>query len=138
MKALIILLFFVYTSFAISSADAAFVLGFHEEYPTALTQAKKEKKLLMLVIIQDPCPYSERLVYNTLSDPKVVEALKGIVSVIVDRRALFPPQFKAEFVPMTFIIDPDNEEGIGERMGYISAEEFLVDIKEAYLLYKKK
>lgn len=136
MKALIIVLFLVYTLFAISSVDAAFVLGFHEEYPTAIAEAKKEKKLLMLVIIQDPCPYSERMVYDTLSDSKATEALKGVVSVIVDKHAVFPSQFKVDFVPMTFFIDPIKEEGIRERMGYVPVEEFLDDIKEARALYQ--
>lgn len=136
MKAFIVLVSFVCTLFAMSSVDAAFVLGFHEDYSTAIAEAKKEKKLLLLVIIQDPCPYSERMVYDTLSDPKAAEVLKGIVSVIVDKHALFPSQFKVDFVPMTFFIDPLKEEGIWEKMGYVPVEQFLDDVKEAHILYK--
>lgn len=137
MKVFVVLLSLVYTLFAISAVDAAFVLGFHEEYPTALVQAKKENKMLVLIIIKDPCPYSERMVYDTLSNPKVTEALKGFVCVIVDQHTPLPSAFKAEIVPMTFFIDPKNEGWIGERVGYIPTEQFLDDLKEAYRLFKK-
>jgi thioredoxin-related protein len=138
MKVFVGLLFLVYSLFAISSVDAAFVLGFHEDYPTALAQAKKENKLLLLIIIQDPCPYSERMVYSTLSDPKVAEALKDFVSAIVDIHAVLPSAFKVGFVPMVFFIDPKEEEGIRERMGYVSVEKFLDDVKEVDILYNQK
>lgn len=138
MKVLIILLSLVYTLFAISSVDAAFVLGYHEDYPTALAQAKNEKKFLMLVIIKDPCPYSEKMVYTTLSDPKVVDTLKDFVCVIVDKDAVLPSAFKIDLVPMIYFIDPKNEEGIGERMGYVTTEQFLDDVKESFALHNQK
>lgn len=138
MKALIILLSLVSTLFAISSLDAAFVLGFHEEYPTALVQAKQEKKLLLLVIIKDPCPYSERMVHSTLSDPKVTQSLKDFVPVIVDKEALLPSQFKSDLFPTTFFINPKRETEILKRIGYVSSEQFLDDVKEVLTLYKEK
>lgn len=138
MKTFIVLMSLVCTLFAINSVDAAFVLGFHEDYPTALAQAKKEKKVLMLVIIKDPCRHSERMVYDTLSDPKVVDALKDFISVIVDKDVILPSALKVEFVPMIYFIDPNKEEGMWERMGYVSVEKFLDDLKEVLILYKQK
>lgn len=118
--------------------DAAFALGFHEEYPAALTQAKKEKKLLMLVIIQDPCPYCDAMVDNTLSDPKVTQAIKGFVPVIVDKHTPLPVAFSTDVTPLTLFIDAQKEEGIWESMGYVSVESFLDDIKEAKIIYNEK
>lgn len=138
MKAVIVLMSLVCTLFAINSVDAAFVLGYHEDYPTALAQAKQEKRLLMLVIIKDPCSYSERMVNGTLSDPKVVEELKDFVSVIVDRKSLLPSVFKIDLVPMIYFVDPKNEKAVGERMGYVSTEQFLNDVKDAVMLYNQK
>jgi thioredoxin-related protein len=138
MKTLIILLSLVYTLFAISAVDAAFVLGFHEEYPTALAQAKQEKKPLLLVIIKDPCPYSERMVHSTLSDPKVMQSLKDIVPVIVDKEVLLPAQFTTDLFPTTFFIDPKKETEILKRVGYLSSEQFLDDLKVVHTLYKEK
>ena len=132
---LIVLLSIICSLSAIDAKDAAFVLGYEEDYKTALAQAKEEKKLLMLVIIQDPCPYCERLIDNTLSDPKVTHALEDFVSVIVNQHSPLPSAFESNPIPMTFFIDPKNEEGIWESMGYISAEQFLDDIKEAQLIH---
>lgn len=132
---LIVLLSIVCSLLAIDAKDAAFVLGYNEDYKTALAQAKEEKKLLMLVIIQDPCPYCERLIDNTLSDPKIVDVLEDFVSVIVNQHSPLPPAFESNAIPMTFFIDPENEEGIWESMGYISVEQFLDDIKEAQLIH---
>lgn len=135
MKVLIVLLSIICSLLAIDAKDAAFVLGYNEDYKTALAQAKEEKKLLMLVIIQDPCPYCERLIDNTLSDPKIVHALEDFVSVIVNQHSPLPSAFESSVIPMTFFIDPENEDGIWESMGYISVEQFLDDIKEAQLIH---
>lgn len=133
-------MFIVWFSLACSllaalAQDAAFVLDFHEEYETALAQAKKENKLLMLVIVQDPCPYCDRLVHDTLSDPKVKKALEAFISVVVDKHSQLPSAFTTDIAPMTFFIDPKNEEGLWESIGYVSAEQFLDDIKEAQLIH---
>lgn len=138
MKTLIILLCLVSSLFAISSVDAAFVLGFHEDYPTALAQAQEEKKLLVLVVIKDPCPYSERMVHSTLSDPQVTQSLKDFVPVIVDKDSPLPSQFEADLFPTIFFIDPKKESGILKRIGYHSTKQFLEDVKEVLTLYKEK
>jgi hypothetical protein len=39
---------------------------------------------------------------------------------------------------MTFFINPKNEEGIWESMGYISAEQFLDDLNEARFIHTQK
>lgn len=138
MKALITLLSLVYTLYAISSVDAAFVLGIHEDYPTALAQAKEEKKLLVLVVIKDPCPYSEEMVHSTLADPRVTKSLNDFVSAIVDKDASLPSRFKADLYPTTFFIDPIRETEIVKRIGYLSSEQFLDNIKEVLALYEEK
>ncbi len=124
--------------FGAVAQDAAFALDFYEEYTAALAQAKKEKKLLMLVIVQEPCPYCDRFVDDTLADPKVTKALEDFVSVVVDKHSPLPNAFATDIAPLTFFIDPQNEEGIWESMGYVSAEQFLGDIKEAQLIHATK
>ncbi len=131
----IVLLSLTYSLLGAIAQDAAFALDFHEEYTRALEQAKEENKLLMLVIVQDPCPYCDRLVDSTLADPQVSKALEAFVCVIVDKHTQLPSAFTTNIAPLTFFIDPTNEEGIWESMGYVSAEQFLDDIKEAQLIH---
>ena len=131
MKMLIVFLSLTCSLLAANAQDSAFVLDFYEDYPSALTQAKKADKMLMLVIIQEPCPYCDAMVEKTLPDPKVTQAIKGFISVIVDKHTSLPSAFMTTATPMTFFIDPITEEGVWESMGYTSVEEFLDDIKEA-------
>ena len=131
MKVLIVLLYLVCSLFSANAQDAAFSLDFYEDYPTALAQAKKENKLLMLVIVQDPCPYCDGMVEKTLANPKVKKAIKDFVSVIVDKHSSLPSAFITTATPMTFFIDSKTEEGLWESMGYVTAESFLDDIQEA-------
>ncbi len=131
MKTFILLLGLACSLLAISAEDAAFVLDYHDNYKTALSKAKSEDRLLMLFIVQDPCPYCERQVNDTLSDIRVVKSLKELVCVVVDKHSPLPSAFKTQITPMTFFIDPNSEEGIWESFGYVSVELFLDDIQEA-------
>lgn len=134
----LVLLSLSYSLLGAIAQDAAFALDFHEKYTTALAQAKKQNKLLMLVIVQDPCPYCDRLVDDTLADPEVTKALKAFVSVIVDKHSQLPSAFTTDIAPYTFFIDPKSEEGIWESIGYLTAEQFLDDIKEAQIIHSSK
>lgn len=135
---LIVFLSLACSLLAANAQDSAFVLDFYEDYPTALAQAKKDNKILMLVIIQEPCPYCDAMVEKTLPDPKVTQAIKGFISVIVDKHTSLPSAFMTTATPMTFFIDPKTEEGIWESMGYAPAEEFLDDINEAKIIGAEK
>lgn len=131
MKLFIVLLTLTYTLFATDAKDAAFALDFNDNYKVALQKAKQEDKLLMLVIIQDPCPYCEMMVENTLSDPEVTLVLREFVSVVIDKHGEFPEAFRTHATPMCFFIDPKNEEGIWESIGYVKAGTFLEVLKDA-------
>jgi thioredoxin-related protein len=131
MKLFFLFFALTYALFAIDAKDAAFALDFEESYTVALEKAKQEDKLLMLVIVQDPCPYCEKLVEKTLSDPQVVSLLEKFVSVIVDKHGEFPQKFKTCLTPMCFFIDPQSEEDVWESPGYIEAKAFLEVLMEA-------
>jgi len=103
----------------------------------AFEKAKKENKALMLVVVQDPCPYCGKLVENTLSDPEVEKALEGYVGLILDKKAKMPSQFHTSMVPMTFFINPKTEEAVWESLGYAKKPRFLDDIETANLEMKK-
>jgi len=136
MRLILTMIALVYTLMAANAEDAAFALDFEEEYKTALAKANKENKLLMLLIVQEPCPYCDRLVENTLSDAEVKKGLKNFVSVVIDKKGDFPEAFKTNITPMTFFIDPKTEESVWESMGYVKVPQFLDDLKEAQLMRK--
>ncbi len=137
MKIFLTLMALVYTLLAVDAESAAMELDYNDNYKTALAKAKKENKALMLVVVQDPCPYCGKLVENTLSDPEVEKALEGYVGLILDKKGEMPSQFHTSMVPMTFFINPKTEEAVWESLGYAKKARFLDDIETANLEMKK-
>jgi len=137
MKILLVIFSLVYTLFAADAESAAMELDFHERYKTALAEAKEENKMLLLVVVQDPCPFCDKLVHNTLGDEDVKKALKGYVGVVLNKRAKdLPKAFQTSMTPMTFFIDPKKENSVWESLGYVKKAQFLDDIKEAKKMAK--
>lgn len=120
------------------AVDAAFALDFEDDYKIALAKAKKENKPLMLVIVQDPCPYCDRLVEKTLEDADVKKELEGFIAVIVDRKADFPDEFKGTPVPMTYFINTKIEKSTYQNLGYLDAQDFTKMLKHVQSLNPKK
>jgi len=137
MKIFMTLIALVYALMAVDAESAAMELDYQESYQTALAKAKKENKNLMLVVVQDPCPYCGKLVDNTLSDPEVKKALEGYVGVIIDKKGKMPKQFHTSMVPMTFFIDTKTEKAAWESLGYAKKARFLDDVKTANEELKK-
>ena len=137
MKIFMTLIALVYSLMAVDAESAAMELDYQDNYKSALAKAKKENKNLMLVVVQDPCPYCGKLVDNTLSDPEVKKALEGYVGVIVDKKGEMPSQFHTSMVPMTFFINPKTEKASWESLGYAKKPRFLDDIKTANEEMKK-
>ena len=138
MKLLITLMLATFTLFATNAKDAAFALDFEDNYKVALEKAKKENKPLMLIIVQDPCPYCDRLVENTLEDEGVKKELEGFVSVIMDKRDEFPDEFKGTPVPMTYFIDPRIEKSTYKNLGFLDAQDFRKMLELVQSLSPKK
>jgi thioredoxin-related protein len=71
---------------ALSAASAAFAADWTENYTAALTQAKKEHKMLLLNFTgSDWCPWCKRIDAEVFDTPKFKEfADKGLVLVTVD------------------------------------------------------
>jgi len=138
MKTLLILMMFAYSLIAVDAMDAAFALDYEDNYQVALSKAKKENKLLMLIVVQNPCPYCSRLVEGTLEDLKVKEEVKNFIPLIVDKRGAFPEALKGTPVPMTYFIDPKIEKSIYDNLGYLNAEDFTDLLKTAHSLRVRK
>ncbi|MDF1880968.1 thioredoxin family protein [Sulfurimonas sp. MAG313] len=138
MKFILILVYASLTLFAANAEDAAFALDFEEDYKTALSKAKKSNKPLMLVVVQDPCPYCDSLVEETLSDANVKKELEGFVSVIIDKKGNLPEEFRVRAVPMTFFINPRIEKSTYKNLGFLDAEDFTKMLKHVKSLSPKK
>jgi len=138
LKIFFILLTLYYTLFAANAKDSAFALDFEDNYKTALAKAKKEHKTLMLVVVQDPCPYCDRIVEDTFENAEVKKELESFISVIIDKHDDLPEQFTGTPVPMVYFIDPRIERSTYKNLGFLDAEDFTSLLKTVESLLPKK
>lgn len=137
MKKLILLLLTTLTLFAANAKDAAFLLDYKEVYAQALAQAKKEHKVLMMVIVKDPCPYCDKLVENTLDTSAVKAKLKNFIPLIIAHDGKYPSKFKPPVRPVTLFINPDNSTLLHTLAGYRDIDIFTSAMDIATQKYKK-
>jgi len=128
MKIFLTLIVMVYTLIAAVAEESAMLLDYETDYKTAIAKAKKEHKMVLMVIVQDPCPYCDKLVHKTLDTPCAQRRMKNYVPLIVDKHGEFPKQFKPPFILMSYIVDPNSEEVTFKIVGSISVKEYLHDL----------
>jgi len=131
MKLFLIAIGLVYSLMAADASEAAKKLGVYNNYEKANTEAKKSDKILVLVIVKNPCPYCDRFVNNTLSDSGIQKELKKYVVGIVDINDVYPKGFKPAMTPVTVFVHPRSGDIVWESMGAVSIEGFKSDLKEA-------
>ena len=131
MRFIALLLLTTLALFGANAKDAAFLLGYGTNYDVALQKAKKEHKILMMVIVKDPCPYCDRLVDDTLDTPQVKAKLSKFVPLIIDINGKYPKEFQPPFSPMTTFINPVSEKLVLYIPGYVEKKSFLQGMQEA-------
>ncbi|MEN8146173.1 MAG: thioredoxin family protein [Campylobacterota bacterium] len=125
MRIAVLLLTFVLSLMAAVAEESAMLLDYETDYKTAIAKAKKEQKMVLMVIVQDPCHYCDKLVRKTLDTPCVQRRMKNYVPLIVDKHGEYPKQFKPPFIPMSYIVDPNSEEVTYKIVGAISVKEYI-------------
>ena len=128
MKLLILTLLSTLSLMAAIAEDAAMLLDYETEYKTAVEKAKKEHKMLLMVVVQDPCHFCDKLVNTTLDTPCAQRRMKNYVPLVVDKHGDFPKKFNPPFIPMSYIIDPNEEEIVYKIVGSIAVKEYLHEL----------
>ena len=131
MKYIMMILALSLSLMAADAAKAAKELGVYNNYDIAIQKAKSENKLMVLVVVWDPCRACDKLVKKTLSNDMVKNRLKDQVTVILDYKDQMPKAFHIKMAPKIFYIDPKTEKSVWESMGAVSIETFMDDLKEA-------
>ncbi len=139
MKKIIILLLLTLTLFGANVDDFAQEMGFERDYKTALTRAKKENKILMMVLGADYCPWCRKFERKTLNSSLLKSRLQTeVVTLVVDKKfdiKSFPKEFRTQFTPQVFFINPKDETVILDTTGYIKKNLFAKNLDNAIILY---
>ena len=139
MKRLFILLLIIFSLFASNVDKFAQEMGFERDYKIALLKSKKENRVLMMVLGADYCPWCRKFEHKTLSSSLIKAHLdKNVVTLVVDKKYdvdSFPSQFKTEFTPRVFFINPKDETIISQTTRYVKKMEFMKKLDEVEKLY---
>lgn len=140
MKKLVMILLLCFTLFGANVDDFAKEMGFFRDYKTALTQAQKEHKPLMMVLGADYCPWCRKFERNTLSSKLIKSYIdKEVVTLIVDKKydmESFPKEFQTQLTPRVFFINPKTQKSFYDTTGYIKKKDFHKDLESMQKLYK--
>lgn len=111
--------------------ELATELHYLESYQQGIQTAKKEHKMMMLVVVQDDCHWCKKFKRTTLSDSGIKEQIADIVKVMVDRYANMPQKFESKFFPMVFFVNPQTQNVLVTSYGYKTKELFTQKIQKA-------
>ena len=128
MKLFFMTLLLTYALMATDAIEAAKKLGAENNYTTAIKKAKTEKKLLVMVIVQENCRWCEKLINKTLSEETVKNKLENYITLIVDKNDDFPSDFKENLYPSIFYIDYSTQKSVYSNVGFVGKPCFLNDL----------
>lgn len=140
MKLLLLYFTLTLTLFSAHIDDFASNMGYHREYNTALAQAKKENKLVMLVLVGDYCPWCRKFERKTLQSANIaIKIQNNFIPVIVDKnldKEKYPEKYYTSLVPTVRFIDPKKDVQISESLGYKKTKEYGELLNKVLLEYK--
>ncbi|DAB28876.1 MAG: thioredoxin [Sulfurimonas sp. RIFOXYD12_FULL_33_39] len=137
------ILLFVLLSFLYSAQIDEFAngVGYLRSYNMALESAKKEQKLIMLLVVSDYCPWCKKFERKVLENPLVKEAVnRDFIAVAIDKnsdKGNYPQEFAAVMIPAVYFIDPKTQKSIYEVVAYRKKDEYLLNLKEALEIFKQ-
>ena len=135
MKIVWTLLLLAFSLFGANIDNFAKEMNFERDYKTALSKAKKEHKVLVMVLGADYCPWCRKFEHKTLSSKLIKPRLeKEFVVLVVDKKfdiKTFPEKFRTQFTPRVFFIDAKDESILLDTTGYIKRKVFNQKLDEA-------
>lgn len=129
MKKLFLSLLFV--TFSTLTLFGAPTLKHADSYKDALEQGVKEKKHVILFAHSPFCPWCRKMEHDTLENEQVIKLLnEKYIFLAVDLSLTMetediPSRFLPQGTPVTFVIDPETEEGLFTMRGYKAPKSFI-------------
>lgn len=107
-------------------SSTLFSIEWAKDIDSAFALAKKEHKIVMVLVEGENCRWCKKLKHRTLSDESVEKRLEKYVTVKVMREdktamSVLPP---IEGVPTIFFMN-ENRSVLKEILGYADAEDFI-------------
>ncbi|QOY55527.1 thioredoxin family protein [Candidatus Sulfurimonas marisnigri] len=141
MKIFITTLLFITSLLGARIDEFAKEVGYLRDYNSALKIAKKENKMIMLVVVADYCPWCKKFERKTLQSLSISTKIKkDFIPAIVDKyreKEHYPKKYNSSAIPGVFFIDPNTENSIYKSISYVNKKDFSLSIDEALNSYKE-
>lgn len=135
MKILMTLLTLVTFIYAAQIDEFAAEVNYLRNYDIAIKTAKEQKKILMIIVVGDYCPWCKKFERKTLKDPAVMAKVKkDFVGIIIDKykdKGKYPKEYYAPLIPAVFFIDPKEQKSLFETIAYMKPDEFMENMDYA-------
>ena len=114
-------------------------MNYSRDYASALAQAKKEKKLLMILVVGDYCPWCKKFERKTMKRADVDAVVKeDFVPLILDKykdKGKYPDKFYSPVIPSVYFVNPQGEEILHQAVAYMKKDEFLDNLDDGLMAY---
>lgn len=142
MKILITLLILFSFIYAAQIDEFAAEVNYLRNYEMAIKTAKKQNKIVMLVVVGDYCPWCKKFERKTLTDSAVMaKTSESFVGIIIDKykdKGNYPQEFSAPLIPAVFFINPKDGKSVQETVAYMKPDEFIENMDYAISLNKSE
>ena len=131
MKKIISLLFLCLSLIA---SDQINTLGYLTNFDEAMAQAKKENKMVMLIMTKDGCPWCKKLKDRVLVQDEVNSRVKKeFVALILNSDTdKYPSYFETIYTPTTYFINAATKDEVWSNIGYANKKDFLQVLNDAH------
>lgn len=125
---------FIVSISAENAYDTKYIDGLNVSFDLeqSLEDAKLENKTVMIIFDQKSCVYCDILKQNTLTDPKVQDAIneKYIPTIVdINKNPMIASSFNIYGTPTVVFVSGD-EDFVYRIDGYLDAEEFLDELNQ--------
>lgn len=135
MKILITLLTTLCFIHAAQIDEFAAEVNYLRSYEMAIDTAKKQNKIVMLVVVGDYCPWCKKFERKTLTDSAIMaKTNESFVGIIIDKykdKGKYPQEFSAPLIPAVFFINPKDGQSVQETVAYMKPDEFMENMDYA-------
>ncbi|MDP3119692.1 MAG: DUF255 domain-containing protein [Sulfuricurvum sp.] len=142
MKILMTLLTLFSFIYAAQIDEFAAEVNYLRNYEMAIKTAKKQNKIVMLVVVGDYCPWCKKFERKTLTDSAIMaKTNESFVAIIIDKykdKGKYPQEFSAPLIPAVFFINPKDGKSVQETVAYMKPDEFMENMDYAISLNKSE
>lgn len=116
--------------------------NYERDYETALIKAKKENKMIMLLVVADYCPWCKKFEKKTLLNSSIKTIVNNnFIPLVIDKikeKGKYPAEYASPLIPAVFFIDPKTEKSVHKTIAYMTKKEYKKNMDEAIKLFMKK